>query len=126
MRIVDHTSELRAGVPPNIERGLTAVGVQLEGYAVSLCPVDTGRLKGSITFDVRDNTVYIGTNVEYAPYVEYGTGAGVGGRPTPWKYQDANGHWHTTTGSKPQPFIRPAVQNHLDEYQQILEQYLRG
>jgi phage gpG-like protein len=46
--------------------GLVAVGLTLEGYAKLLCPVDTGRLRISITFDVRDNTVYIGTNVEYA------------------------------------------------------------
>ena len=35
--------------------------------------VDTGRLKGSMTHIVKDKTVYVGTNVEYAPYVHEGT-----------------------------------------------------
>jgi HK97 gp10 family phage protein len=109
-----------------MNRALEAVGIALEGYAKLMCPVDTGRLRNSITHDVRDDKVYVGTNVEYAPYVEYGTGAGVGGRSTPWKYQDAHGKWHTTTGHDPQPFIRPAVQDHLDEYKDIMEEELKG
>jgi HK97 gp10 family phage protein len=39
-------------------------------------PVDTGRLRGSIVTDTSNIEKYeceIGTNVEYAPYVEYGT-----------------------------------------------------
>jgi hypothetical protein len=47
-----------------------------------------------------------------------------GGRPTPWKYKDDKGNWHTTSGQPPQPFIRPAVQNHLNECKAIIEAYL--
>jgi HK97 gp10 family phage protein len=75
-------------------RGLVKAGIIIEGQAVRLVPVDTGRLKGSITYatqSVRSNpsgeagaddgvssptddyTLHVGTNVEYAPYVEYGT-----------------------------------------------------
>ena len=131
MRIVDHTPELKQAERRQTAIGLEAIGLTAEGYAKLLCPVDTGILRNSITHAVKeqDKTVVLSTNVSYAPYVEYGTGVFAengNGRQTPWKYQDAKGNWHTTTGSKPQPFIRPAVNNHLNEYQQILEQYLRG
>ena len=41
-----------------------------------MCPVDTGRLRGSITTDkryIQKFLVRIGTNVDYAIYVELGT-----------------------------------------------------
>ncbi len=131
MRIVDHTPELKQAERRQTAIGLEAIGLTAEGYAKLLCPVDTGILRNSITHAVKeqDKTVVLSTNVSYAPYVEYGTGVFAendNGRQTPWRYQDAKGNWHTTTGQKPQPFIRPAVNNHLNEYQQILEQYLRG
>lgn len=51
-----------------IERALEAIGMQAEGYAKMLCPVDTGRLRNSITHSVEADggKVYIGTNIEYA------------------------------------------------------------
>lgn len=74
-------------------------------------------------------SVYIGTNVEYAPYVELGTGIyaeGGGGRPTPWVYQDANGNWHYTHGQKAQPFLKPAVAEHADKYREIIKNALEN
>jgi HK97 gp10 family phage protein len=52
------------------------------------------------------------TPLEYAPYVEFGTGlfAEEGGRKdVPWSYKDDKGQWHTTSGMKPQPYLRPAL-----------------
>ena len=46
----------------------------------------TGTLSNSIGFKVRGDEVSVGTNVEYAPYVEYGT-----------------------SRSKPYPYLRPAL-----------------
>ena len=73
-------------------RALERIGLQAEGYAKDLCPVDTGQLRKSISnaVDEAESTVYIGTNLEYAPFVEFGTGqyAEGGGRPTPWVYKD--------------------------------------
>lgn len=103
-------------------RALERVGLQAEGYAIDLAPVDTGRLRNSISHVVDGNTVYIGTNVEYAPYVELGTGKYYpGGRPTPWVYQDAKGDWHWTAGNPAQPFLKPAVTNHMETYQNIIK-----
>lgn len=50
-----------------IETALEKVGLMAERNAKIACPVDTGRLMGSISHTHDKNTAYIGTNVEYAP-----------------------------------------------------------
>lgn len=114
-----------------ILRGLEKCGLVGEGYAKKLCPVDTGTLRNSMTHTVEINdksgSAYIGTNNEYAVYVELGTGVYAdGGRPTPWAYQDAKGNWHWTRGNKAQPFIKPAVADHAKQYREILEGELKN
>lgn len=70
----DHSDEILAMLNAKADRALEEIGLTAEKYAVMLTPTDTGRLKNSITHTVKDKTVYIGTNVFYAPYIEYGTG----------------------------------------------------
>ena len=53
-------------------RALEAIGLTAEGHAKKITPVDTGRLRNSIGHATDDEAAYIGTNVEYAPYVELG------------------------------------------------------
>lgn len=58
----------------------------LQSKAQMMCPVDTGRLRQSITAERKDIAHWrVGTNVEYAKWVEYGT-----------------------ANQRPQPFLRPA------------------
>ena len=79
--------------------------------------------------DEREPAAIIGTNNEYAAYVELGTGIyaeGGGGRPTPWVYQDAKGNWHYTRGNKAQPFLKPAVAEHADKYREIIKNALEN
>ncbi len=46
----------------------------VEAEAKKLCPVDTGKLRASITPVIESWAAgYVGTNTNYAPYVEYGT-----------------------------------------------------
>ena len=45
----------------------------VEADARGLCPVDTGELQKSITSEVSGTTGTVGTNKEYAMYVEFGT-----------------------------------------------------
>ena len=46
----------------------------VEAEAKILCPVDTGKLRASITPVIESWAAgYVGTNTHYAPYVEYGT-----------------------------------------------------
>ncbi len=75
--------------------------------------VDSNRLRGSIQYDVGKDEVTIGTNVEYAIYVEYGTGkyAESGqGRKTPWVYfNEKLKKFFWTEGMRAQPYLRPAL-----------------
>jgi phage gpG-like protein len=68
----DNTKEVLSALDKAVERGLEAIGLTAEGYAKKETPVDTGRLRNSIGHAVDDKAAYIGTNVEYAPYVELG------------------------------------------------------
>ena len=109
-------------------RALETCGLVAEGYAKKLCPADTGNLRNSIAHavDSAGHAVSLGTNVEYAAYVELGTGKYTpGGRPTPWTYQDAHGNWHMTHGQRAQPFLKPAVATHAQQYRESLEQELK-
>lgn len=111
-------------------RALERCGSQAEGYAKDLCPVDTGALRNSISHQVDEGepAAYVGTNSEYGPYVELGTGiyAESGGRPTPWTYQDARGDWHMTHGQRAQPFLKPAVADHAQTYRNIIEDEMKN
>lgn len=102
----------------------------VEKSAKQNAPKDTGELRRSITSRVvedEDGNIVgeVYTPLEYAPYIEYGTGlfAENGGRmDVPWNYQDDEGEWHSTSGMKPQPFMRPAINdNRLKIYEIIKE-----
>ncbi len=123
----DNSDEVLMELAYACMRALERCGMQAEGYAKDLAPVDTGNLRNSITHQVDAQSVYIGTNVEYAPYVELGTGKYYsGGRPTPWTYQDSSGNWHWTAGNPAQPFLKPAVADHKQTYKNIIEDELKG
>lgn len=101
----DNTEQVVDGIDSAIGAALEEIGLLAENYAARKCPVDTGNLRGSITYEVDagDNAVYIGTDVEYAPYVELGT-----------------------SRQKAQPFLRPAASEHGAQYRQVLEKALGG
>lgn len=99
---------------------LEKMGGTAETYAKKECPVDTGRLKGSITHQKSGNdTMLVGTNVEYAPYVELGHDQEVG------RYVPALGKRLVASHVNGKPFIRPAIENHVPEYQKIVENELK-
>lgn len=131
VEITDHSAEVAAALEEALQRGLEKCGLTAEGYAKRICDGfkhATGTLSNSIThqIDTGTQTVYIGSNLEYAPYVELGTGKYYpGGRPTPWVYQDAHGNWHYTHGNRAQPYLKPAVADHAAQYRAILEDALK-
>lgn len=125
----DNSREVLAELRAASIRALERCGSQAEGYAKDLCPVDTGGLRNSIfhVVDTEEPAAYVGSDSEYAVYVELGTGIYYpGGRKDPWSYQDAKGNWHKTVGNKPQPYIKPAVVDHVNTYQKIIEDELKG
>lgn len=88
---------------------------------------ETGELAGSITSKVEENQGIVFTVLEYAPYVEYGTGlfAEEGGRTdVPWRYQDDKGEWHSTCGQSPKPYMRPALDQNRDKVKDVLREGL--
>ena len=67
-----------------------------------LYSVDTGRLRNSISYAVDGESAYIGTNVEYAPYLELGT------------KKIAAHH-----------YLKRAVTEHQDEYKKLTVQAIK-
>lgn len=110
-----------------MRRSLEQACLLVERSAKQKAPKDTGALARSITSKVEglEGTVY--SPLEYAPYVEYGTGLFAdGGRQTPWSYQDGKGNWHTTSGQPPQPFLKPALDENREEILEIIKEALIG
>lgn len=90
-------------------KALEIIGGKAESYAKKLCPVDTGRLRNSITHQQYDeSTEVVGTNVDYAPYVELG--------------HHTKGGGHVAA----KPFLRPAAENHSAEYKRIIKAVMSG
>ena len=128
--LTSNAEAIREATAEAIKTALEAVGAQAQGNASAKITangtVETGTLRDSIDIEVQDQELYVGTNVHYAPYIEFGTGIHAesgGGRQTPWTYQK-DGKWYTTVGQMPAPFLRPAMQDHLEEYKQIFEEEL--
>ena len=104
----------------------------VERSAKEKAPKGTGELRRSITSKIDyigdDLAGVVFTPLEYAPYIEFGTGlfAENGGRTdVPWCYQDDEGEWHTTSGMKPSPYLRPALNENREEILRILAEGIR-
>lgn len=113
VQFTSHKVERLQDIQSKIARALEVIGGTAEGYAKLICPVGTpestgipgyigGTLRNSIAHEIRsENTVAVGTNVHYAPFVELGT-----------------------RKMRAQPYLRPAVENHREEYEKIIKQEL--
>ncbi len=103
----DNTEEvLRALSGPNgaIPRGLEAIGLAAEGHAKKYeTAFDTGRLRNSISHATDNEAAYIGTNVEYAPYIELGA-----------------------RGKDGLHFLQKAASNHTAEYKRLMEDSMKN
>ncbi len=90
---------------------------------------DTGALSGSIASRVENTESelrgVIYTPLEYAPYVEYGTGLFAengNGRKTGWAYEDEKtGETIWTRGQRPQPYLRPALTENREKIIELLK-----
>ena len=99
----DNSPEVMDEFEAKIQKAFEKIGLVAEGYAKRLCPVDTGRLRNSISHSNDDIFAYVGTNVEYAAYVELGTVA-----------------------TRAQPYLKPAVADHADQYVRIVKNILKS
>ena len=98
--VLDHIDQ-------NIEIALEAIGQQGEANAkfeiTAMGAVDTGNLRNSITHTTDDDAAYVGTNVEYAGYVEFGT-----------------------VKMPARPYLENALINYANEYKQLFEDYINS
>lgn len=113
IRFEDNSKEAKQAIEKARNKGYLAVGLFLQGISSLLSPVDTGRLRASITFATpeeigkvgakakgdqptgkTDNTLQLGTNVEYAPEMEL--------------------------GRKARPFLKPAIANNIGKIKEIM------
>lgn len=143
--LVDNAEKVEKALDEQIEQALLAIGATAESYAKlpedsgGHTPVDTGRLKNSITFAIagrppnitsygvdnpggkedtqsrpysgnapqdvggKPRSVYIGSNVEYAPKIENGVSGEYTGKH----------------------FLRLAITEHIQEYKKLTEEALR-
>lgn len=113
----------------SVEQAVNEACILVENDAKKRCPVDTGELRMSITHEIEETsekrtTGAVGTNLEYAPYVEFGTGifSSLGnGRQDRWSYKDAKGEWHSTIGQQPQPYLHPALDDNREEVKKLIQ-----
>lgn len=122
--VLGDTSEVKSA----LERACMLV----ESAAKKNAPKDTGALRNSIQSRIEANgdevQGIVFTPLEYAPYVEYGTGlfAEKGGRKdVPWGYEDDKGEFHLTSGQHPHPFMRPAFNSNREKIIKILGESIK-
>ena len=111
--------------PAKIKKALGKACALVESEAIKKAPKGDGDLRRSIKSKVFDTYGVVFSSLEYAPYVEFGTGifAENGGRQdVPWSYQDEEGEWHSTSGMKPQPYMRPALIENKEKVKKILRE----
>lgn len=113
-----------------VRKALGRACALVERSAKEKAPKGVGDLRRSISSRVEGLEGVVYTPVEYAPYVEYGTGlfaeAGDGRKDVPWMYQDDKGDWHSTSGMKPRPYMRPALNENREEIKRILMEGITG
>lgn len=134
-KLTNNSGKLLQAVREYRDEKLEEIGQRAEDYAQRLTPKGNpestgiagyrgGTLQKSITHKVVDDTVYVGSNVEYAPYVELGTGIYAtdgNGRKSPWVWIDKNGKAHYTRGMEPKHMLKKSIADHLDEYKKIIK-----
>lgn len=128
----DNSKEVLSALKKATENGLKAIGMTAERYAKeNETAIDTGYLRNSITYAISgksanaskyasndgnkqgsysgtapqddDKAVYIGTNVEYAPYIELGAG-----------------------GREALHFLKRAAEEHSEEYKELMAESLKN
>ena len=116
----------------------------VHAQAKDLAPSNTGNLRGSIHQEVktRGKTVEgrVFTNVQYAPYVEFGTGTKGNGsypytikgvslnyRNTSWTYTPDGGEtFYRTNGQIAQPYMYPALKRNEKTIKQLFKNEVKA
>lgn len=151
--IIDNSAEVKAALEQAVARSLEIVGGKVESYAKELvAPLGpkgnplrteiTAQIRDSLHHKVDDDKVMVYSNVDFAAYVELGTGnkyepsadwietqvkKGPNSGLSKWFYYDEEeGRVKIGLPMSPTPFLRPAVENHIDEYKGVIENELKN
>ena len=114
--------------PEGIEQALKDCCMLVEAEARKKAPKKDGALRNSITSRIEGLSGIVFTPLEYAPYVEYGTGLfsehPMGGRKdVPWIYRDEKtGEFHATSGRTAEPYMAPALNENREEIIRIIRE----
>lgn len=122
------------------KRALEEIGEKAAEYANEHAPIDTGALSKSYDYFVKDNHLVVGSPLEYAPFVELGTGPNYKRPPQwvinlatkghhavdPWWYMGDDGEWHQGWFIRAQPHLRPAFTEQKEEFKAILKHRLKN
>ena len=103
VKITDNHDKIIKALQQQLHTSLEEVGQKVTARAKENVPVYTGKLKNSINYDVSDDKLKVGTDVEYGKYVEVGS-----------VHNPAASH-----------FLLNAMQNHASEYKQTIENNLK-
>lgn len=137
--LVDNLYLVLKATDEQIEQALTAIGAKVESHAkAEYVPVDTGRLKNSITYALAGKSAKIkkygpdkkgGKDKQSKPYS--GTApADPGGKPRS-VYVGSNVEYaeiveNGTSGRRARHYLRDAVTNHMEEYRNLVKRALSG
>lgn len=101
----------------------------VQGQAKLLAPVDDGQLRNSIQASVETQgdqiTGKVSTNVEYAAYVEFGTGQRGEQSPSPPKSPENLSYRQDWAGMSAQPYMYPALRNNESKVRSIVASAVR-
>lgn len=150
--LIDNTDEVLAAIEAAKMRALEIIGGKIESYAKRLvAPLGpkgnpmrssiTAQLKNSITHSVEGDSVVVGSNLDMAAYVELGTGnkykpsaewiesnveKGKNSGLARWFFYDKElKKVRIGLPMEPTPFLRPAVEDHMKEYEHIMDNELK-
>lgn len=147
MSVIFHTNrrEAEEALKRAKLRALEIVGGMWESNAAALIQHPKAlapELRNSLAHQVKGDTVEVGSNMQVAPYIELGTGPNY--QPPPewlqnnapggkgqaglkqWIYYDELEHvFKIGTPQVARPFLRPAFEEHRDEYEAVMEAELK-
>jgi HK97 gp10 family phage protein len=103
VKVIDNTQKVKEKLAQALLNGLEESALRVQASASDKAPVDTGRLRASITYQVNPTNAIIGSNVVYARRLEYG---------------------HSQQA--PQGFLRPALDEIKGKVKGIIEKYIKG
>ena len=121
---------IESGLDEALTAALEKACLIVEADAKEACPTGDGQLRQSITHEIQAVGTeklegVIGTSVEYAPYVEIGTGiySSEGtGRKTPWCYKDEKtDKFYWTRGQTPRPYLQTALESKKEKIYKCFE-----